>query len=95
MHFITTKKRIIEAFAQEIAELQRKSDVYYYEKDDQQYSSWLLDQVRALRIFTCKLGICNAVYKRACEIYDFQSSGKNGYILKNGIISREVDYGTD
>lgn len=95
MHFITTKKKIIEEFAQEIAEIQRRADVCYYEKGNQEQSAYLLDRASGLKKFAGRLGICGAVYKRAYGIYDFRNSAKNGFTLKDGRIVRVADHGTD
>ena len=80
--FITTRKTIVEKFAQQIADLQRKADIWFYERNDPNHSSWLLDQVSVVKVLAIELGICDEVYKRAYEIYDFRNSGKKGYTLK-------------
>lgn len=84
--YITTKRQIIERFAQRIATLQRKADIWFYERNNQDHSSWLLDQAEAIKDLAIEFGISNEVYKRAYEIYDFRNSGKRGYTLKNGKI---------
>lgn len=84
--FIVTRKAIIEKFAQQIVTLQRKADIWFYERNNQNHSSWLLDQVEAVKDLAIELGICDEVYKRAYEIYDFRNSGKKGYTLKYGKI---------
>ena len=86
MKFIITRKTIVERFAQKIANLQRKADIWYYQRNDQNHSSWLLDQILAVRELAIELEICDEVYKRAYEIYDFRNSGKKGFTLKYGKI---------
>lgn len=84
--FIIIRGRVIEELAQQLARLQKKADYWYYQMNDRDHSSWLLDQVYPLKEFATKLGICEEVYERAYEIYDFRNSGKDGYTLKNGKI---------
>lgn len=53
MKFIITRKTIVERFTQKIANLQRKADIWYYQRNDQNHSSWLLDQILAVSKRTC------------------------------------------
>ena len=86
LKLIATRKRIIKEFAIKIAELQRKADEWYYNRNDQKHSSWLLDQIIPLGEMINKMGISKKVYIEAYKIYDFRNSGKKGYILKDGKI---------
>ena len=52
-------------------------------------SSFLLDGALVIKQLAVKLKICEEVYERAYEIYDFRNSGKSGYTLKGGEIVRE------
>ena len=83
---ISLAKDVIEHFAQEVARLQRLADVSFYVNNDQDHSSWLVDQSYALKSLAEKMGIWNLVHARAVEIYDFRNSGKQGYTLKDGKI---------
>lgn len=85
------RRILIEAFAAEVAEYQRKADVAYYIRHDQDHSSFLLDCAWAIKNLAIKLGICGEVYQRAYEYYDFRNSGKSGYTLKDGKIVKESD----
>lgn len=84
------RKTVIEFFAQEIAELNRKADVAFYINHDQEHSSFLCDAVWHIKNLAINMGICKEVYDRAYEIYDFRNSGKSGYTLKDGKIVKEV-----
>ena len=46
---ISTMRDVIEHFAQEVARLQRMADTAFYVCGDQKQSSWLVDQVGALK----------------------------------------------
>lgn len=83
---ISTVKDVIEHFAQEVARLQKQADTAFYVLCDQNHSSWLLDQVFALKELAMKMGIWEHVHARAVEIYDFRNSGRQGYTLKDGKI---------
>lgn len=93
MKMFVTRKTIIKEFAKEIAELQRKADIWFYEKNNQDHSSWLLDQVLELSDFASRLGINREVYQEAHKIYDFRNSGKTGYTLRDGKIVQPDDVG--
>lgn len=91
LKFLTTRKRIVREFAEEIANLQKRADEIYYKDTpvkfgENEHASWLLDQVNTLKDFSAKLGITKQVYNEAYKIYDFSNSGKDGYILKDGKI---------
>jgi hypothetical protein len=79
MFGLIKKKSIIKEFAAKIAELQKKADVYYYIKNDQESSSRSLEQVTPIKNLAISLGICKEVYDEAYKIYDFKNSGKKGY----------------
>lgn len=83
---LITKRRLIKEFANEIAALQRTADVWYYERNDQEHSSWLLDRSSAVSCMALSLGICKEVTEEAHKIYDFTNSGRKGYTLKDGKI---------
>ena len=83
---ICRTKDVIEAFAQEIARLQRMADVAFYECNDREHSSWLCDQAYAIKVLAGNMGIWGLAFERAVEIYDFRNSGKKGYTLKDGKI---------
>lgn len=84
--FITTRKTIIKAFAQQLAEYQRQADIWYYERNDKEMSSYMCGNALTIKEMADRLGICSEVYNRAYEIYDFRNSGRKGYTLKNGKI---------
>lgn len=86
---VITRKHIVEVLAQELAGLQRKADIWYYEHNNQDHSSWLVDQVYPVVDIARSLGIVDKVYARAYELYDFRNSGKSGYTLKDGKIVLE------
>ena len=86
-----TRESVIGAFAEKIAELQRKADVWYYKdnppkKNKNEHASWLLDQIIPLKEMCRKMEIADEVYALAYEIYDFRNSGKSGYGLVDGKI---------
>lgn len=91
---ISTMRDVIEHFSQEVARLQRMADTAFYVCGDQKQSSWLVDQVGALKELASKMGIWNIVHARAVEIYDFRNSGRQGYTLKDGKIVKEEVHGT-
>jgi hypothetical protein len=91
MNILVRRKTIVKEFAMKIAELNRRSDEWYYKdippkKNTNYQASWLLDQIIPLNQMCQKLGIREQVYKEAYKIYDFRNSGKNGYALINGKI---------
>ena len=87
--FFITKKRLVKEFASEIADKQKWADIWYYERNNQDHSSWLLEQVDVLKFLASRLGICREVYEEAYKIYDFRNSGKKGYTLRDGKIVKE------
>ena len=74
------------------AELQKTADEWYYVRNNQDHSSWLLDQIIPLKEMINKMGIGNKVYIEAYKIYDFRNSGKKEYILKDGKIQENDFY---
>lgn len=84
-------KKIKEFFTKElaikIADIQKKADIWYYERNEFNHASWLLDQVIPLKEMANKYNICDDVYKIAYTIYDFRNSGRYGYTLKDGKIT--------
>jgi len=85
------RKKVIDAIAFKIADLQRKADIEYYYNDNKERAGYLVEQVNPLKQLAIKLDICKEVYEEAYRIYDFKNSGKDGYILKNGkIIKMEL-----
>lgn len=85
------RRKVINAIAFKIADLQRKADIEYYNNDNKDRACYLVDQVNPLKQLTIKLDICKEVYDEAYSIYDFRNSGRDGYILKNGKIIKGVD----
>lgn len=79
MFGLIKKKQVVQTFAIKIAELQKNADIYYYIKNDQEYSSRYLDQIIPIKNLAINLGICKEVYEEAYKIYDFKNSGKKGW----------------
>jgi len=79
MFGLIKKKKVIKMLATEIAGLQKNADYWYYIRKDQEYSSWLLEQVMPLKKLATDLGVCKTVYEEAYKVYDFRNSGKYGY----------------
>ena len=71
------KKILIETFANELADKLMKSDMFYYECNDKEMSSVLLDHAIVIKELSSKLGVYKEVYKRANEIYKFKGGRKN------------------
>lgn len=85
------KETTINTLANKLASLQRKADVWYYERHNQDMSSFCLSQVTPIVDVASELGISTEVYQRAYKIYDFFNSGREGYTLKNGKIVKEEE----
>lgn len=83
------EKDVVRVFAEELAEKQRKADLWFYNMNNQEMSDYTLIGVETLKNLAIKLGICQEVYSEAYKIYDFRNSGKQGYILKDGKIIKE------
>lgn len=73
------KGELIDIFANEMATLQKKADIYYYIDNNRDMSDYILIKASYLKDLISKLGICNEVYNKAYDIYDFRNSGKNDY----------------
>ena len=71
------KKVLIETLASELAEKLMKSDMFYYECNDKEMSSALLDHAIVIKELSTKLGVCKEVYKRANEIYNFKGGRRS------------------
>lgn len=84
-----TRESLVEYFAYEVADLQRRADVAYYTANDQDTASALLNSVITIQRLCAGLLICADVWAKAKQIYDFSNSGKAGYTLKNGRIVKE------
>ena len=80
MFGLMSKKKIIKLFAEELADRQKKADYWYYIKNDQQMSSYLLEAADEIKTLTIKFGICKEVYNEAYKIYDFRNSGKKDFV---------------
>jgi len=88
---IILRKTIIKYFAEELANLQKSADTWYYIKHDQNQSSYVLDVATGIIRLARKMGILNEIYEEAYKIYDFRNSGKTGYTLKDGKIVIDSD----
>lgn len=75
-----SRKEIIKEFAKEIAELQMKADKWYYVKNNQEMSNWVLDKAQEIKEWCIRLGICKEVYQEAYKIYNFRDSGKKDFV---------------
>lgn len=71
--------KIIKIMAEKLAQLQKKADKFYYEDNNQNMSSFLLDQCIPIKDICIKLGINKEVWQEADKIYDFRHSGKKGF----------------
>lgn len=96
VRFLVTRKRIVKEIAESIANLQKRADEIYYrdklpKENNNELSSFILEQVQPLKDFAMKLGICEKVYQEAYKIYDFRNSGRTGYTLRDGKIVKESD----
>ena len=88
MKVFITKKKLVNEFAKELAYLQIRADWWYYasraeEKDRQNMSSKILDDVTELRCICSNLGIM-----KAYKIYDFRNSGKKGFVPDVDLIKK-------
>lgn len=84
MKFFITKRKLVNEFAKELAYLQIRADWWYYvskieDKERQNMSSKMLDDVTELRCICSKLGIMKEVYEKAYKTYDFRNSGKKDF----------------
>jgi hypothetical protein len=75
-----SKKKIIKLFAEELAEKQKDADYWYYIKNNQEMSSFMLEKVDELKTLLIKFDVCNEVYNEAYKIYDFRNSGKKDFV---------------
>ena len=80
------KKMLVETIANELACCQKMADVAWYVKNDQNESSRLLNNASVIKELANMMAIGGDVFERACQIYDFRNSGKEGYTLKDGKI---------
>jgi len=79
MFGLISKKRVINAFAKDLAYKQKKADKLYYLNNNQTRSSWMLDGVYHMQELMKNLGITKEVYNQAYKIYDFRNSGKKDH----------------
>lgn len=79
MFGLISKKKLIKLFSEELATKQIKADYWYYIKNDQNMSSFILESVHEIRVLANKLGITKDMYESAYKIYDFRNSGKKHY----------------
>lgn len=79
MFGLISKKKVINAFAKNLANKQKKADKLYYIDNNQESSSWMLDGVYHMQNLMKDLGITKEVYNLAYKIYDFRNSGKKDY----------------
>lgn len=94
MNILTMRKALISEFSKELAELQRKADVWFYERDNQEMADHLLIKAEAIKSLADRLGICKEVYQEAYKIYDFRNSGRKGYTLACGqIVALSGEFG--
>lgn len=103
MKIFVLRKTIINEFAKEIAHIHQRADREYYKPHlnnyepvphENEFASWILDDINALNKMCRKLNIIQKVYDKAYKIYDFRNSGKPGYTLKEGkIVLREESEG--
>lgn len=80
MFGIMTKRKIIKAFAKDIAYKQKRADWQYYIGNDKEMSSYMLEGVSHMQRLMRDLGITAEVYKEAYKIYDFRNSGKKDFV---------------
>lgn len=76
----------ISKMARYVAFLQREADVWYYEGDRRDMSSYFLEKVDTARDICAMFGCVKDVWDEAKKIYDFTNSGKVGYEYKAGRI---------
>lgn len=93
MNVFITKRKLVNEFAKELAYLQIRADWWYYasraeDKERQNMSSKMLDDVTELRCICSNLGIIKAVYEKAYKIYDFRNSGKKGFVPDVNLIEK-------
>lgn len=83
---IVTRKELIEIFAKEMCCLQKKANYWYYERNNQDLSDYILNLAGELKDLSSKMGICEEMYERSYEIYDYRRSGASD------ITQEEIDY---
>lgn len=93
MKVFTSKRKLVNEFAKELAYLQIRADWWHYasraeDKYSQNMSSKMLDDVAELRCICSNLGIMKAVYEKAYKIYDFRNSGKKGFMPDVNLIKK-------
>ena len=83
---IVTRKELIEIFAKEMCHLQKKANYWYYERNNQDLSDYILNLAGELKDLSSKMGICEEMYERSYEIYDYRRSGADD------ITQEEINY---
>lgn len=73
------REELIHEFAEEMARLQKKADIYYYIDEDKEMSDFVLNYATEVKFLATKLGICEEMYQEAYKIYDFRDSGRTGF----------------
>ena len=88
---IITRKELIEIFAKEMCYLQKQANYWFYERKNQDTSSYILDLAGELKNLSSKMGICEEMYERSYEIYDYRRSGADDITQEeiNYLLSRE------
>jgi len=79
MFGLISKRKLISTFAKELAYKQRRADHWYYIRNNQEMSSYVLEHIEGIRNLALKLGITKEIYDMAYKIYDFRNSGKKDY----------------
>lgn len=74
------KDALVGEFAEEMARLQKKCDKYYYIDKDMNLCDYIQAKIDGLKDLSIKLGICEEMYEKAYQIYDFRNSGKKDYV---------------
>jgi len=80
MFGLIRKNSVIKLFAEELAQSQKIADYWFYVRDNQEMSSYLLNQASVIKALTIKFRIANEVYDEAYTIYDFRNSGKKNFV---------------
>lgn len=85
MKLLTTRKKMIRTFAEELAYLQIRADWWYYvsklkHEERQEMADSMLEGVSELHCICNEFGIVKEVYAEAYKIYDFRNSGKQSFV---------------
>ena len=66
----------IPKMARYVAFLQREADVWYYERNDREMSSYFLEKVDTVKDICTMFGVTSEVWREAKKIYNFSDSGR-------------------